>query len=149
MEIELIDEAIDKYVHERLEKGPKQASERFLSYIYLKCRREELPEFLKKAGGLTRYYIDFLKVTGNPLKSPDMAWLASMIVIAVCGGVLISTSSQVLLGICILTGTVVHAVSLICHIARTWCETGVMIAIYREIIQLIDSEQMQETGAGR
>jgi hypothetical protein len=149
MEIELIDEAIDKYVHERLEKGPKQASERFLSYIYFRCRREELPEFLKKAGGLTRYYIDFLIVTGNPLKSPDMAWLASMIIVAVYAGVFIATGSQIMLGICILAGAIVHGAALICHIVRKWCETGVMIAIYREIVQLIDNEQMQETGAGR
>jgi hypothetical protein len=145
MEIEIIDEAIDKYVHERLERNQKQASERFLSYLYLRYRKEDLPELLKKVGGLTRYYIDFLKVTGNPLKGPDMAWLASMIVVAVYAGMLISTGSQVLLGICVLAGTIVHGAALIRHIAKNWCETGVMIAIYREIIQLIDSEQLQDT----
>lgn len=149
MDIDIIDEAIDKYVHERLGKGQKQASERFLSYVYLRHRGEELPEFLKKVGGLTRYYIDFLKVTGNPLKGPEIAWLASMITVAVYAGMLISTDDELPLGIFLLAGTIVHAVNLICHIARNWCETGVMIAIYREIVQLIDSEQMQESGSGR
>ena len=146
MEIEIIDEAIDKYVHERLGRGQKQASERFLSYLYLRHRGEELPELMKKVGGLTRYYIDFLKVTGNPLKGPEMAWLASMITVAVYACALITTDDELPLGIFLLAGTIVHAVNLICHIARTWCETGVMIAIYREIVQLIDNEEMHGTG---
>jgi hypothetical protein len=140
MNIETIDEAIDKYVHERIDLGQKRARERFISSIYLKHRGEELQEFMKKVGGLSRYYIDFLKVMENPFKGPEFAWLASMISVAIYAGMLMTTDDERPLGIFLLAGTLVNGISLIVAVAKNWCETGVMIAIYREIVQMIESE---------
>lgn len=83
MDTTVIDEAIDKYVHERMKTGKKSAAERLISYAYLKYAGDELAEFLKKVRGLSRYYVDFLTLMENPFKGPELAWLASMIVVGV------------------------------------------------------------------
>ncbi len=136
-----VEEAIDKYVNERMEKGRKRASERFLAYAYLKHGGDELREFMKRVGGLTRYYIDFLGVMENPFRGPEMAWLASMLVVGGFSVYLITVETTRTLGIFILSGTLVHAWSLLCLVARKWRDVGVMIAIYREIIELVDREE--------
>lgn len=140
MNTEVIDEAIDKYVHERMEKGKKKASERFLSFVYLKYGGEEFRDFMKKVGGLSRYYIDFLKVMENPFKGPEVAWLASMLTIAVYACYLMTTEESRLLGICLFSGTLVNGWFLICALAKKWCDIAVMIAIYREIVEIAESE---------
>ncbi|KAF0220507.1 MAG: hypothetical protein FD174_1161 [Geobacteraceae bacterium] len=140
MNTEVIDEAIDKYVHERMEQGKKKASERFLAYVYLKHGGDDLLEFMKKVGGLSRYYIDFLKVMENPFKGPEVAWLASMLTIAVYACILMASEESRLLGICLFSGTLANGWFLISALAKKWCDTGVMIAIYREIVEIIEKE---------
>ena len=83
MNIELIDEAIDKYVAERMKQTQQAASERFLTYVHLRHRGDELADFLKRVRGLSRYYVDYLKVMHNPFKGPELAWLASMLTVAI------------------------------------------------------------------
>ncbi len=140
MNTTVIDEAIDKYVHERMEKGRKSAAERFLSYAYLRYGGDELKEFLKKVRGLTRYYVDFLTLMENPFKGPELAWLASMIMVGIVSGFMMENEEMRIAGIFVFSGTVVHAFSLLRMVARKWRETGVMIAIYREIIEIVDKE---------
>ena len=135
-----IDEAIDKYVNERMEKGKKTAREHFLAYVYLKHRGDELTEFMKKVAGLSRYYIHFLNVMENPFKGPEVAWFFSMITVAIFGGYLVSQEESRILGILILSGTIAHAWSLMCAVAKKWLDVGVMIAIYREIVELVENE---------
>lgn len=142
MNTDIIDEAIDKYVHERMEKGKEQASERFLAYAYLKHGGDELLEFLRKVRGLTRYYIDFLKLMENPFKGPELAWLASMVVVGIYSCYLMDVEESRMVGIFVFAGTLVHAWSLVCMTAKKWRDIGVMIAIYREIVQIVDSELM-------
>lgn len=140
MNIDRIDEAIDAYVHERMEKGKEKASEHFLAYAYVKNRGDEVVEFLKKSGSLCRYYINYLKVMQNPLKGPELAWLASMVTVAVYAVILLTTEDEQDLGIFLFVGTLINAWSLIAVAAKKWCDIGVMIAIYREIAQLIERE---------
>ena len=140
MNIEQIDEAIDKYVNERMTLTKKTAREHFLAYVHLKHRGDELVDFFKKVGGLSRYYIDYLKVMHNPFKGPELAWLASMLAIAVYAVILMTSDDERTLGIFLFAGTVVNGISLVCVTAKKWCETGVMIAIYREIAQLAEAE---------
>lgn len=140
MNTEIIDEAIDKYVHDRMEQGKKKASERFLAYVYLKHGGDDLLVFLKKVGGLSRYYIDFLKVMENPFRGPEMAWLASMLTIALYACYLMTSEESRSLGICLLSGTLVNGWFLVSALLKKWCETGVMIAIYREIVEIIENE---------
>jgi hypothetical protein len=140
MDTRQIDEAIDKYVHERMEKGKKSAAERFLSYAYLKYAGDELTEFLKKVRGLTRYYVDFLTLMENPFKGPELAWFASMVTIGVVSCFMMAEEDNRLIGIFIFSGTLVHAWSLILMIAKKWREIGVMIAIYREILEIVEKE---------
>ena len=140
MDTTVIDEAIDKYVNERMKAGKKSAAERFISYAYLKYAGDELAEFLKKVRGLSRYYVDFLTLMENPFKGPELAWLASMITVGVVSCYMMGNEDSRIAGIFIFSGTLVHAWSLIRMVAKKWREIGVMIAIYREIIEIVERE---------
>ncbi|SRR6266540_3610704 len=140
MNTETVEIAIDKYVHERMEQGKKRASEHFLAYAYVKHSGDEIREFMKKAGGLARYYIDYLGVMENPFRGPEIGWSAAMLLVAIFSCYLIGLEEQRLLGMLILSGTLVHFCSLIVLMANKWSDTGVMIAIYREIAEIAESE---------
>lgn len=141
MNVTAIDEAIDKYVHERMmNKGKQPAATRFLSYAYLKYGGDDLAEFMKKVEGLLCYYIDYLKVMGNPFKGPELAWFLSMLTVGAAGCYLMNSEEFRFAGIAVFAGTLVHSGSLLCHAARQWCEAGVMIAIYRELLEIAAGE---------
>jgi hypothetical protein len=144
MNTEIIDEAIDKYVHERMTAGRRQAAERLLSYVYLK-QGKEVGEFLRKVRGLSNYYMDFLKVMANPFRGPELGWLAAMLAIAVYAVILMGIEEDQRVGIFLFAGTLVNGWSLVRTIARKWCDLGVMIAIYREIAQLAEHELEEMT----
>ncbi|RNC65254.1 MAG: hypothetical protein ED859_17820 [Desulfuromonadales bacterium] len=140
MNATVIDEAIDKYVHERMRGGKKTAGARFISYAYLKYGGDEVHEFMEKVGSLSCYYIDYLKVMGNPLKGPELAWFLSMLAVGAVSCYLMNLEEFRFAGMVVFAGTLVHAWSLLCHAAQKWCETGVMIAIYREIQEIVEGE---------
>lgn len=140
MNKETVDEAIDKYVTERMEQGRQTAIEHFLARIYLKQQDWEIVETMRRVRGMSRYYIDLTKVMLNPLKGPEIAWLASMVNIAIYALVLISLDDQRMLGIALLSGTIVNGGYLIHSAVQKWCELHVKLAIYNEIIQLADHE---------
>ena len=140
MSKETVDEAINLYVSERMEKGKQLAISHFLACLYLKQQRDEIVESMRRVRGMTRYYIDLTKVMLNPFKGPEIAWLASMLNIAIYGGILISVEEQRALGIALLSGTLVNGLYLIRNVARKWCDLHVMLAIYDEIVQIADHE---------
>jgi len=140
MDTEAIEVAIEMYVQERKELGRQKASEHFIAFVYLKHGRTEIMEFLKKVIGLSRYYIEFLKVIQNPFKGPEMALLASMVAVGVYACYLAAVEETCLLGIMVLSGTILHVCQLVCAMARKWSDTGVMIAIYREIMEIAEHE---------
>ncbi|HEX8960892.1 MAG TPA: hypothetical protein VF775_04900 [Geobacteraceae bacterium] len=140
MNTEVIEEAIDKYVNERMTQGRERASAHFIAFAYLRDGGCEIREFMKKAGGLSRYYIDFLKVMENPFRGPEMWWFATMVVIGIFSCYLMGTEDEQLLGIMIFSGTLVHFGALVRLVAKKWSDTGVMIAIYREIAEIADRE---------
>jgi len=137
---ETVDEAIDIYVTERMAKGKQTAIKHFLACMYLKQQSWEIPESMRRVRGLTRYYIDLTKVMLNPFKGPEVAWLASMVNIAIYAGVLISIEEQRTLGIALLSGTLANALYLIRSAAKKWCDLHVMLAIYDELVQIADHE---------
>lgn len=140
MNKESVDEAIDIYVTERMEQGRQTAIEHFLARIYLKQQSWEIAESMRRVRGLTRYYMDLTKVMLNPLKGPEVAWLFSMVNIAIYAGVLISLEDQRPLGIALLSGTIVNAGYLIRNGLKKWCELHVKLAIYSEIVEIADHE---------
>lgn len=140
MNTEIIYEAIERYANERMKAGKKMAAEHFLAYAYLKNGRDEILEFMKKVGGLSRYYISFLKVMENPFKGPEFAWFSSMLTVGGFSSYLIGTDDFRMLGIVMLAGTLVHACSLLKMVAKKWLDIGVMIAIYNEIVELAERE---------
>ncbi len=140
MNTAIIDEAIDRYVKERMTVGKEKAKARFLSYAHLKCTGEDVVEFMKRTNSLTRYYIHLTKVLENPFRGREMAFLASMLVVAVFSIWLMHDEDTQLAGICILSGTIVNGWTLLKHIANKWRESGVMIAIYEEIAALAENE---------
>jgi hypothetical protein len=140
MNKETVDEAIEIYVTERMVKGKQTAVKHFLACIYLKEQSWEIAESMRRVRGLTRYYIDLTKVMLNPLKGPEVAWLASMVNIGIYAAVLISIDEQRTLGITLLSGTLVNACYLIRNATKKWCDLHVMLAIYDELVQLADHE---------
>jgi len=140
MNITTIDEALERYVHERMEKGKEKARERFLAYAYMKHGGDEILDFLLKVAGLARYYIYFLNGMENPFKGRDMAWFAMMVAFGVYGCILIGEEESRLLGIFLLSGALVHAWSLLSMTAKKWRAIGERIAIYREIVQIVEKE---------
>ena len=140
MNITTIDEALERYVHERMEKGKEKARERFLAYVYLKHGGDEILDFLLKVAGLARYYIYFLNGMENPFKVRDLAWFATMVAVGVYGCILIGDEESRLLGIFLLSGALVHAWSLLYMVTHKMREIGLRIAIYREIVQIVEKE---------
>ena len=137
---ETVDEAISIYVTERMAQGKQKAITHFFACIYLKQQSWEIAESMRRVRGLTRYYIDLTKVMLNPFKGPEVAWLGSMVNIAVYAAVLISLDEQRLLGIVLLSGTLVNAGYLIHRGLKKWCELHVMLAIYDELVQIAECE---------
>ena len=140
MKTETIETAIEKYVRERMEQGKQRACEHFLAYAYLKHGRDEVREFMKKAVGLSRYYINYLTAMENPFRGPELFWFASMLLVGIFSGYLMEFEDQRLFGIMVFSGTLVHGSALIVAMAKKWSETGVMIAIYREIAEIAEHE---------
>lgn len=135
-----IDEALETYVSERLEKGKEKASERFLTNVYLKHRGDEILEFLLKVGGLARCYIYCLKIIDNPFKGRELGWIAAMTAVGIYGLIMMSAEESRYLGIFLLTGALVHAWSLISMMMKKSREIGVRITIYKEILQIVEKE---------
>jgi hypothetical protein len=140
MKTDLIDEAIERYVSERMTAGRERASSRFLSYAHLKCAGSDVGEFMRHVTGLTRYYIDVTKVFVNPFRGIEMAFLLTMLVVAIVSCFLMYDETTRLSGICVFSGTVVHGFALLRHMAQKWLESDVMIAMYEEIVALVERE---------
>lgn len=140
MSKETVDEAIDMYVKERMAKGKQLAITHFLANLYLKEQSEGIIECMRRVRGMTRYYIDLTKVMLNPFKGPEVAWLFSMVNIAIYACFLISVEEQRMLGFALLSGTLVNGAYLILNMTRKWCDMHVMLAIYDEIVQIADHE---------
>jgi hypothetical protein len=140
MNIKNIDEAIEKYALERMEKGKEKARERFIAHAYLKHGGDEIMEFMLKSSGLARYYIEYLKNIESSFKGTELAWFAVMLAVGIYGFILTATEGSKLLGIVLLSGTLVHAWSLLRMVTHKMREIGLRIAIYREIVQIVEKE---------
>ena len=134
-----IDEAIERYVNERRKSERKVAETKFLSFTYLACGESDITAFMRRSRSLIRYYIDFLTVLENPLRGPQAAWLALMAIVFSLGIYMLTDEETRVAGIFITSGTLVNGISLGRAVTDQWIETSVTIALYREIIELIDN----------
>jgi hypothetical protein len=139
-----IDEAIERYVTERKKSERKVAETKFLSYTYLACGESDVAAFMRRSRSLIRYYIDFLTVLENPLRGPQAAWLALMALVFAFGIYMLTDEEMRLAGIFITSGTVVNGISLGRSVIDKWVEISVTIALYRELIELIDNSLPSE-----
>lgn len=134
-----IDEAIERYVIERKKSERKVAETKFLRYTYLACGESDITAFMRRSRSLIRYYIDYLTVLENPLRGPQAAWLVLMAMVFAFGIYMLTDEEMRFAGIFISSGTLVNGISLGRSVIDKWIETSVTIALYREIIELIDS----------
>lgn len=134
-----IDEAIERYVSERKKSRRNVAETKFLSYSYLACGESDVAAFMRKSRSLIRYYIDFLTVLENPLHGPQAAWLALMALVFSFGIYMLTNEEMLTAGIFVTSGTVVNGISLYRAVIDKWVETSITIALYRELIELIDN----------
>lgn len=139
-----IDKAIEQYVIERRRVGRKAAETKFITYTYLASGENDIVSFMKRIRGLASYYIDFLSVLENPFRGPQAAWLALMAIVFPVGIFMMTVDDLRLAGIFITSGTLVNGISLWRVVAAKWLETGVMIALYREIVDLIDNRLLAD-----
>jgi len=144
MTADTIDEAIERYVTERKKSERKVAETKFLSYAYLACGESDAAAFMRRSRGLIRYYIDFLTVLENPLRGPQAAWLALMMLVFAFGIYMLTDEEMRLAGIFITSGTLVNGISLGRSVIDKWVEISVTIALYRELIEIIDNSLPSE-----
>jgi hypothetical protein len=144
MDILPVDEAIERYVRERKERGPHVAGARFLSYAHLRYHGRELIEFLDTTSRMIRYYIGFFRLMVNPLKGPELAFFATAVALAVFGCLMLSEPEEQLPGIFVLSGALVNGWAIISRVIKKWCDLDVLIAIYRELLILAEKELLAE-----
>jgi len=140
-----IDEAIERYVTERKKSERKVAESKFLSYTYLACGESDVAAFMRRSRSLIRYYIDFLTVLENPLRGPQAAWLGLMALVFAFGIFMLTDEEMRMAGIFITSGTVVNGISLGRSVIDKWVDISVTIALYRELIELIDNTLPSES----
>jgi len=139
-----IDEAIERYVIERRKSERKVAERKFLSYTYIACGEKDTAQFMRRIRSLIRYYIDFMSVLENPLRGPQAAWLGLMALVFSFGIYMLTDEDLRIAGMFIISGTVINGISLGRAVTDKWVETSVTIALYREIIELIDNTLPRE-----
>jgi hypothetical protein len=140
MNIGPIDEALEAYVDARMEKGKETAKERFLSLVYMKHGRDEIIDFLLKVGGLARCYIYCLKLSENPMRGKDLAWMIAILAIAFYGLIMIVEEGSRTGGIVLLAGALVNGLYLVNMLTQKWKSIGLRISFYTEIIQIVEKE---------
>lgn len=134
-----IDDAIEQYVNARKKSERKVAESKFLRYTYLACGENDKTAFMRRCRSLIRYYIDYLTVLENPMRGPQAAWLALMVLVFSFGIYLLTDEDMRVAGIFITSGTLVNGISLGRSVIAKWIDIAVTIALYREIIELIDN----------
>jgi len=139
-----IDEAIERYVNERRKSERKVAESKFLSYTYIACGEKDTAQFMRRIRSLIRYYIDFMNVLENPLRGPQAAWLGLMALVFSFGIYMLTDEDLRIAGMFITSGTVINGISLGRAVIDKWVETSVTIALYLEIIELIDNTLPRE-----
>jgi len=139
-----IDDAIEQYINERKKSERKVAETKFLRYSYLACGEKDAAAFMRRCRSLIRYYIDFLTVLENPMRGPQAAWLVLMALVFAFGIYMLTDEDLRVAGIFITSGTVVNGISLGRSVIEKWINIAVTIALYREIIEFIDSTLMAE-----
>ena len=134
-----IDDAIERYVIERKKSERKVAESKFLSFTYLACGESDVAAFMRRSRSLIRYYIDYLTVLENPLRGPQAAWLALMVLVFSFGIYMLTDEEMRAAGIFITSGTLINGISLGRAVIDKWVDISVTIALYREIIEIIDN----------
>lgn len=148
MDTKPVDEAIERYVRERKERGVKAAAAHFISYVHLRYHGKELTEFLDTTIRMIRYYIGFFRLMVNPFKGPELAFFATAVAVAIFGCLMLNEPEEQLPGIFILSGALVNGWAIISRVIRKWCDLSVLIAIYRELLVLVEKELLEAKGSG-
>lgn len=140
MNISEMDRIIERYAEERRRGSRQVAQEHFLAYAYLLCGAGEVEQFMKNTRSLVVYYIDSLSLFENPFKNSRAHWLLFMLLWFCFSIYMILDSTLYVIGIINLTGTVIFSRSLWKIIWTEWLEASLLIAYYREIVDIIDSQ---------
>ena len=140
MKLKEIDRLIECYAAERRHE-PRQVAERhFLTRAYLVCRGDELGEFMSRMRNWLVYRIDSLSLFDNPFRNTQLFWLFFMFLWFCFSIYLLTDENYRMVGMINGAGTVIFGSSLWKMIWTRWLDTSLLIAYYREIIELIDSQ---------
>lgn len=133
-----IDRVIERYVEERKRCPLRIAQEHFLSHAALVCRRGELQPFMQRTRGLLLYYIDSISIFDNPLRNARVCWLLLTIQVFTFSLIMLVDDELRLTGLIIGSGSVIFGSSLWTTVWNQWLDADLLIACYREMIDLID-----------
>ncbi len=136
-----IDRIIQRYAEERQHETRQVAQAHFLTYAYLVCGAGEVEQFLRHTRNLLIYHIDSMSLFDNPFRNAQVCWLLFMLIWFAFSLCLLTVDGFCLIGSINVAGTVIFGTSLWKIVWTKWLDTSLLIAYYREIIDLIDSQQ--------
>ena len=136
-----IDIIIERYAEERKHESRKVAQEHFLSYVYVVCGANEAESVLKQARSLVSYHISTLSLFDNPFRNSQFCWLVVMLLWFCLNLSLIVNQELCLFGMINCAGTAIFGRTLWNIIWSKWIDTNILIAYYRELVDLIDNQQ--------
>ncbi len=142
-----IDRVIERYVTERKQVPQQVAQQHFLVYASLVCRHDEFNQFMRRTRGLLVYYIDSLSLFDNPFRNARVCWLLLLFAIFAFSTYMLTMDELRLAGLVLDSGAIIFGTSLWKTVWSRWLDTDLLIACYREIIELIDSIQVGQDGA--
>lgn len=141
MKTEEIDKIIERYAEERKHEERQVAQQHFLAYTYIVCSADEVEQFLKYTRGLLIYYMNCLSLFENPFRNTQVMWLLLMFLLFGFSICMMINDDLYVLGIILCTGTVIYGTTLWKIVWTKWSDVNVLMACYKEIIDLIDTLQ--------
>lgn len=139
MKTEEIDKIIERYAEERKHEERQVAQQHFLAYTYIVCRADEVEQFLTYTRGLLVYYMNCLSLFENPFRNTQVMWLLLIFLLFGFSIFMMTNDDLYMLGIILCTGTVIYGTTLWKIVWAKWRDANVLMACYKEIIDLIDN----------
>jgi hypothetical protein len=141
MKPEDIDLLIERYTEERKHVPRQVAQQHLLAYAYLVCHGNEIDPFFKRIRRLATFQIDSLQLFENPLRNAQACWLIFIPVWFLLSLNMLADQNFILPGLISCAATVIFGTSLVIMVIGKWIDIGIQTIYYREIIDLVDSQQ--------
>lgn len=144
MEYRDIDSFIARYAEERRHTPKNIAQQHLLSHAYMVTHGCEVDSFLRRVRVLALIHIESVAIFEHPLRNAQCCWLLFFPVGFAFSLFLTTHHETALLGLIYCAATVIYGTSLFIMVMQQWIDNCIQIDFYREIIDLIDSQQIAQ-----